>query len=112
MSVDFVQDGRSFDYTPGSAVTAGDVIVLGDLVCVAKLDIPAGVQGALTVSGVFDFPKATGASTAIAAGVNVYWDAADTEAKEDSESGANKLIGKTIAAAGDNDATVRVRMFQ
>jgi len=112
MSVDFVQDGKTIDYTPGSAVTAGDVIVQGDLVGVAKLDIPANVQGALTVTGAFDFPKATGGGTAIAAGVNVYWDAADTEAKEDSESGANKLIGKTIAAAADGDATVRVRMTQ
>ena len=39
-------------------------------------------------------------------------DVADAEAKTDSETGANKLIGKTIAAAGDNDATVRVRMSQ
>ncbi len=53
-----------------------------------------------------------GASTAVAAGANVYWDVADTEAKEDSESGANKLIGKTIAAAADDDATVRVWLNQ
>ena len=112
MSVIFVQDGNSIDYTPAADVAAGDVVVQGDLVGVAKLDIAADVLGALAVTGVFDFPKATGAGTAIAAGATVYWDVADTEAKEDSEAGANKLIGKTVKAATDDDATVRVRMSQ
>jgi len=112
MSVVFVHDGNSIDYTPIADVTAGDVVVQNDLVGVAKLDIPANTLGALAVAGVFDFPKATGVGTAIAAGATVYWDVADTEAKEDSETGANKLIGKTVKAAADDDATVRVRMSQ
>jgi len=108
----FAHEGAAIDYTPGADVSAGDVIVQGDLVGVARLDIKAGVLGALAVTGVFDFAKATGVGTAIAAGVDVFWDVADAEAKTDSETGANKLIGKTVAAAGDNDATVRVRMSQ
>ncbi|WP_437226026.1 DUF2190 family protein [Planctomicrobium sp. SH661] len=108
----FVHEGAAIDYVPGAEIAAGDVIVQGDLIGVARLDLKAGVLGALAVAGVFDFPKATGASTAITAGVNVYWDVADAEAKTDSESGANRLIGKTVAAAGDNEATVRVRMSQ
>ena len=108
----FVHDGRSIDYTPSSAVTAGDIVVQEDLVGVAKVDIAADALGALAVTGVFDFPKATGESTAIAAGVKVYWDVADTEAKADDESGANKYLGKVVTAAGDDDATVRVRLEQ
>ena len=108
----FQHDGASIDHTPGSAVAAGDVVVQNELVGVAKLDIEANKLGALAVQGVFDFPKATGVGTAISAGANVYWDVADVEAKEDSETGANKLIGKVVAAAGDNDATVRVRLNQ
>ena len=108
----FVQAGDQIDYTPGAAVAAGDVVVQGDLVGVAKQPIAANALGALAVSGVFDFPKATGAGSGIAAGATVYWDVADVEAKTDSETGANKLIGKTTVAAGDDDATVRVRMSQ
>ena len=108
----FVQEGNQVDYTPGAAVAAGDVVVQGDLIGVAKQPIAANALGALAVTGVFDFPKATGGGMAIAAGATVYWDVADTEAKEDSETGANKLIGKTVAAATDDDATVRVRMSQ
>ena len=108
----FVHDGNSVNYTPGSAVAAGDVVVQEDLIGIARTPIAANALGSLAVAGVFDLPKATGESTAIAAGVSVYWDVADSEAKADSESGANKLIGKVVKAAGDDDATVRVRLSQ
>lgn len=108
----FVHDGRSIDYTPSGAVTAGDVVVQEDLVGVAKLDIASGALGALAVAGVFDFPKATGGGSAIAAGANCYWDVADSEAKTDAEGGANKYLGKCVRAAADADATVRVRLSQ
>ena len=108
----FIHDGNAIDYTPGSAVAAGDVVVQGDLVGVAKQPIAADALGALAVRGVFDFPKAAGVGEAIAAGAKVYWDAGDAEAKEDAESGANKYLGKVAAAATDDDTTVRVRLEQ
>ena len=108
----FVHDGAAVDYTPGSAVVAGQVVVQGDLVAVAKTPIASGALGALATTGVFDFPKATGEGSGIAAGKNVYWDVAEAVAKEDAEAGANKIIGKTVKAAADADATVRVRMSQ
>ena len=110
--VKIVQSGETVDYTPGAAVSSGDVVVQGELVGVANLDIAANELGALHVEGVFDFPKATGGGTAITAGAKVYWDVGDTEAKEDDETGANELIGKTVLAAADADATVRVRLSQ
>ena len=79
---------------------------------VAKLDIASGALGALAVTGVFDVPKTAGVGEAIAAGAKVYWDVADGVAKTDDESGANKYLGKTVAAAGDDDVTVRVRLEQ
>ena len=108
----FVQEGDQVDHTPASAVAAGAVVVQGDLVGVAKQPIAAGVLGALAVSGVFDFPKATGGGSGISAGATVYWDEGDQQAKTDSETGANKLLGKTTVAAGDDDTTVRVRLSQ
>ena len=108
----FIHDGHSIDYTPGSDVSAGDVIVQGDLVGIAKLNIVANALGVLAVAGVFDFPKTAGTGEAIAVGAKVYWDVADAVAKTDDGSGANKLIGKTVAAAGDSGTTVRVRLDQ
>lgn len=112
MSVKYIQTGDAVDYTPGANVSAGDVVVQGELVGVAKLDIKTGKLGALAVTGLFDFPKATGAGSAIAVGTRVYWDVAEQVAKADSEAGANKEIGKTVKAAADADALVRVRLSQ
>ncbi len=106
----FVHDGASIDYTPGSDVAVGDVVVLGDLVGVAKQAIKAGTLGALALVGVFDLPKATGAGTGIAAGIALYWDATNQLAKTDSNSGTHKRIGNAVAVASTTDATVRVRL--
>lgn len=108
----YVHEGATIDYTPGADVAAGSVVVIGDLIGIAKTGIKANTLGALAVTGVFDMPKATGTGTAISAGASVYWDVAESVAKTDSEAGANKLLGKTTSAAGDNDATVRVRLSQ
>jgi len=66
-------------YTPGAAVTAGDVVVQGDLIAVAPRDIAASVLGNLLIVGplaVFIFPKETGTGTALTVGTVVYWAAA------------------------------------
>ena len=106
----FIHDGDSIDYTPGADVAAGAVVVQGELVGVARRPIPANTLGALAVEGVFDFPKATGVGTAITAGANCYWNAAAQQAT--TTASGNKLIGKTVRAAADADATVRVRLSQ
>jgi predicted RecA/RadA family phage recombinase len=108
----FIHEGGAVDYTPAADVAAGDVVVQGDLVGVAKQPIATGRLGALAVQGVFDFAKATGAGTAIAVGAVVYWDATAEEATTSDGAGANKLIGKAVRAAADGDAVVRVRMNQ
>jgi len=108
----FVHDGNAIDYTPSADVTAGDVVVQGELVGMAKLDIAANALGALAVVGVYDLPKTAGVGEAIAAGAEVYWDEGDQVVKTDSEAGANKKLGKTVAAASDDDETVRVRLSQ
>ena len=108
----YVHAGKTIDYTPTVFVASGSVIVLGDLVCVANLDIPANQLGALTIEGVFDFAKATGGGTSITAGTKLYWDVADEQAKADDESGANKYIGKAVATASDDDTEVRIKLEQ
>ena len=110
MTTRFIHDGDTIDHTPSSAVSAGDVVVQTDLVGIAKQDIPAGELGSLAVTGVYDMPKATGTSTAMAAGAKVYWNA--TLQQVTTTSSGMKYLGKTIQAAADADATVRVRLEQ
>jgi len=108
----FVHNGNCIDYTPGSDLSAGSVVVQGDLIGITKRAIATGGLGTLELTGVFDVPKATGVGSAIGAGLKVYWDEAESVAKTDAEAGANKYMGKTVLAAGDDDATVRVRLEQ
>jgi predicted RecA/RadA family phage recombinase len=106
--VEFVQDGAAVDYTPNANISAGTVIVQGELVGVAKRDIKANILGALAVEGVFDFNKES--ATVFAAGALAYWDAANSRAV--TTASGNKLIGKAIRAAAAGTLFVRVRMSQ
>lgn len=104
----FVHEGASIDYTPAADVAAGEVVVQGDLVGVAKLDIKANKLGALAVEGVFDFTKAAG--VALAAGAITYWDDAANAATN--VAAGNKQLGKAVRAAAAGDATARVKLSQ
>ena len=111
MTTTFVHDGEALDHIPASKVTAGDVLELGGLLTVAKKTTPAGALGAFHVSGVFDFPKTTGAGTGAAAGGAVFW---DTIAKKATAiaSASTKLLGYAIRLTADADTTVRVKLMQ
>ncbi len=74
MSNTRVQNGRRITYTnAGSAIASGDVVVVGDMVCVAMVDIANGATGELAVSEVHNLPKLDAA--VIAQGERVAWDA-------------------------------------
>lgn len=105
MNARYVQRGESIDYIPSVAVAAGDVVIIGNLVGIAKMDIPANTLGALAIIGVFDIAKAAGE---IAAGAALYWDAENKQAT--ATAGANKYLGKSIAAAANADTTVRCKL--
>ena len=112
MPAKFIQDGNAIDHTPGADVPVGTVVVQGDLVGVSQATIKAGQLGSLAVTGVFEFPKVTGASSAIGVGVLTYWDATAGNATKSAAAGANKLIGKCVKVTVDADTLVRVRLQQ
>lgn len=94
-------DPGHIDYTPVSAVAVGDVVVLGDLFCVADRPIPAGKLGALAIEGAFVLPKD---SSTISAGDTVYWDGS---AITSGGSGTDRA-GFAIADAATGATTVKV----
>jgi predicted RecA/RadA family phage recombinase len=103
---------NQIDYTPGSDLAAGEVVVAGDLIGVAERPIPANAQGSLTITGIRDFAKPTGAGSAagMTLGAKVYWD--DTNNVATVTAGANKQIGKIVKTAADADSTVRCLLSQ
>ena len=70
------------------------MVIIADLIGIARLDIEANTLGSLAVVGVFDVVKADGA---IPSGATVYWDAGAKKAT--TVSGSNHYLGKAIAAA-------------
>jgi predicted RecA/RadA family phage recombinase len=110
----YVQDDGVVDYTPGSAVTGGDVIVNGDTIGIAKRDIAASSLGSVATEGVFDVVKVTGA---ISDRADVYWDADGDPVSGTAGSGAastdpsvGNYLGKAVAAALSGDERVRVEL--
>jgi predicted RecA/RadA family phage recombinase len=77
---------RTAVYTAGADIAVDDIVVLGVIdakkckVGVARQAIANGATGIVAVSGVFEFPKVTGA--VIKAGESVTWDS-DPGAVED-----------------------------
>lgn len=106
----FIQNGDAIDYTPGADVAAGQVVVLSDLIGIAKTAISANVLGALAVEGVFDVAKEGGAAVTFAIGDLAYWDDTNKVAVTTDGAGANKLLGKAVKAAADADTLVRIRI--
>ena len=108
MKARYVQRGESIDYTPETDVAAGDIIKVGSLVGVAKLDIKAGELGALALVGVYEVE---GNGTAVEAGAVVSVDPTTGKVCAEGASGAVKF-GHAVQSAAATDATVLVRLCQ
>lgn len=103
---DYFADGDLIDYTPGSAVAAGDVVVIGSLVAVAPRPIPANTLGAVAVEGVWSMPKGAENITA-GAKVNYYATSGVVTA-----AATGVACGYAVAAAATGVSTVKVLLLQ
>ena len=101
----FVQDGLAINYRPAEAIAAGDVVMLGNLVGIARLDIAADTLGSLATVGVFEIDKA---AEAVTVGAVLYWNA--TAKKVTATATGNIYIGKAVTAAGADDEKVCVML--
>ena len=108
MKARYVQRGESVDYTPETPVAAGDIVKVGDLIGVAKLDIKPGELGALATVGVYEIE--TGGK-AVELGATVSVDPATGKVCEAGAAGAVKF-GHAVSAATASDLTVLVRLQQ
>ena len=108
MKARYIQRGESIDYTPAADVAAGDIVKIGRIVGIAKLDIKAGELGALAVVGVYEI--ATGGA-AVDPGDLVCVDPATGSVCAESAAGAIRL-GHAVTKAEPTDTTVHVRLLQ
>lgn len=103
----FRKTGDTLDYTPGSAVNAGDIIKVDGLLCIAQWDIPASTPGVLKVLHRGEVVEVTTdeAIGATNAGVAIYVDSSGLATKT---STSNTLLGYTRAAVGATDLSFEV----
>ena len=108
MKARYIQRGDSIDYTSTSDIAAGDIVKVGSLVGVAKLDIKAGELGTLALVGVYELE---GNGTSVEAGAVVSVDPTTGKVCAEGVSGAVKF-GHAVQSASATDATVLVRLCQ
>jgi predicted RecA/RadA family phage recombinase len=109
----YIQPGNTITWTNTGEtdVASGDVVVVGSILGVAAVAIPAGASGELATSGVFECPKA--ASAVIAQGEGVIWDASESAFDDAAASPATgDVSGAAVAwaAAGNGATVVKVRL--
>ena len=100
----YVAPGEIIQHTPGSALAAGDVVVIGTIVGVATQPVAASALGSVAVSGVWAMPKGAESITAGASG-NYYAASGIVTAAS-----TGVACGKAVAAAVTGAATVDVRI--
>ena len=103
----FVQVGDSVTVVAAANATSGNIVVMGQMFGVATHTALTGADLTLKLGGVFDFVKLNAASTSIAVGANVYWDATNAVA---TPTNSFTRIGVATAAATNVATTVRVRL--
>ena len=106
MTNKYVQPGDVIDYTAGSAIASGQVVVMGVRVGVALAAIAAGATGPVQVTGVFTIAKLS--SDVVAQGALLYWD--NGNSRLTTTVGSNVLAGYATAAAGNGVATVNIKL--
>jgi predicted RecA/RadA family phage recombinase len=103
---DYVSGPDTIDYTPGSDVAAGAVVILSTTgVGITKVAIPANTQGTLHVQGVFDIDCASG--TTFSQQALLYWNAGTAKI---TTTNTDVLIGRAAAAKTSGQLKARVRI--
>ncbi len=97
----------------GSAISSGDVVVIGNLLAVASVDIADGESGVVELVGEFDLPKVDAAE--ITVGETLTWDVsagafddAAAVAATGDLTGACAVALETLGAT--SGANIRVRL--
>ena len=107
----FVNAGETLEITAGGAISAGDIVVQGDVLGVAFEDIANTEKGNLAISGVYRLPKNT--STAIANGEYVDYDLSADEVTTGITPASGDVVdfGIAMEVGETSDPRINVRLL-
>lgn len=108
MSTNLVRDGRILTWTNATStdVESGDVIVIGDRIAVAEVDIAVDESGAVDTEGVRTLAKHTG--EAFSQGDQLYWD--ETHEYLTATASGNTAAGFAAEDAGSSATTAECKI--
>lgn len=103
-----IQDGHVMEYqNAGSAISSGDVVIIGDRCGVALTDIAATTgKGSVELTGVYQFDK--DGDEAFDQGDFLYWDASDSTITKTAAGNTPIGIAFDDAAEAATSATVQL----
>lgn len=113
MAKNYQQAGDVFEWTnaTGSDVASGAVVVIGQQIGVAQVDIANGAKGSVAMAGVYTVPKISAA--VIAQGEAVVWDASAGAFDDNAATpAAGDVSGCCVAAgaAGNGVTSIAVKL--
>ena len=106
MSATYVQAGKVLDYKNSgeTAINFEDVVVMGSMVGIAQSNIPAGGNGAVSVSGVYEIDAEN--TAAFVMGDKLYYDA--TNKKVTKTATNNTFLGYAAESKAESFAKALV----
>ncbi len=105
MAKNYIQAGDTVTLTAPASVSSGDGVLVGAVFGIAAFDAGSGDEVEVTLTGVWELPKASGQ---LNEGAAVSW---DNSAKNICAPGSGKFpVGACVRLAGTSDATCRVRL--
>lgn len=112
MTTNYKQVGARLTVAAPHAVVKGNFVVLNATTGFGGVALDNAASAANVVlavgDGVYGIAKPNAASTSAAIGANVHWD--NTNAVATISATSNVLIGQAVAAFGNTDTTVNVRL--
>jgi len=112
MASNFVQDGDIIQHTAVADIASGDLVVAGNTLGVALVNIANGATGSVKITGVFVLPKVSAA--VIAQGEYLTWDASagafDDNLAVPASGDITGAAALAFEAAGAGVTTLRVKL--
>ncbi|MBP2232557.1 putative RecA/RadA family phage recombinase [Azospirillum agricola] len=102
----FIMPGNALSLIAPYLVNSGDGLLVGSIFGVAACAAASGAEVQVSVTGVYELPKASAQAWAL--GAKVYWD--NTNKLCTTASSGNTLIGAATAVAANPSSTGIVRL--
>jgi predicted RecA/RadA family phage recombinase len=106
MANNYVGKGDVMLHTAAEDLSAGEAVLIGDILGIALVDIASGATGSCAVEGVWSVPKLS--TDTFAEGQILYWDDGNSRLTETAST--HKRVGICWETAGNPSSTCKIKL--